>query len=75
MSRFKMTGDELRHAAWWVIPALIVGILLSLLIPRPEIGVIQLSDAIDSTTSESLITQITYARPGSQHPRRGVNHQ
>jgi protease IV len=62
MSRFKITGDELRHAAWWVIPALIVGILLSLLIPRPEIGVIQLSDAIDSTTSESLITQITYAR-------------
>ena len=62
MSRFKITGDEMRHAAWWVIPALIVGILLSLLIPRPEIGVIQLSDAIDSTTAEALITQITYAR-------------
>jgi len=62
MSRFKMTGEELRHAAWWIIPALIVGILLSLLIPRPEIGVIQLSDAIDSTTAEALITQITYAR-------------
>ena len=62
MSAFKMTGDELRRAAWWIIPALIVGILLSLLMPRPEIGVIQLSDAIYSTTAGELITQITYAR-------------
>ncbi len=62
MSHFKMTGEELRRAEWWVIPALIVGILLSLLIPRPEIGVIQLSDAINSITAEALITQITYAR-------------
>ena len=61
MGHFKMTGEELRRAAWWAIPALIVGILLSLLIPPPEIGVIQLSDAIDSTTAEALITQITYA--------------
>ena len=52
----------MRRAEWWVIPALIVGILLSLLIPRPEIGVIQLSDAINSITAEALITQITYAR-------------
>jgi len=62
MSNFKMTGEELRRAAWWIIPALVVGILLSLLIRPPEIGVIQLSDAIDSTTSGPLITQITYAR-------------
>ena len=62
MSRFKITGDELRRAAWWVIPALIVGILLSLLIPRPEIGVIQLSDAIYSTTATDMIIQIDYAR-------------
>ena len=62
MSHFKMTGEELRRAAWWVIPALIVGILLSLLIPRPEIGVLQLSDVINSVTAEALMTQITYAR-------------
>jgi len=62
MSYFRMTGEELRRAAWWVIPALVVGILLSLLIPRPEIGVIQLNDVIDSYTAEPLIAQITYAR-------------
>lgn len=62
MSRFKMTGVELRRAVWWAIPALVIGILLSLLTPRPEIGVIQLSDAIYSTTASELITQINYAR-------------
>ena len=59
MSRFKITGEEFRRSLWWAIPALIVGILVSLVIPRPEIGVIQLSDAIYSTTAADLITQIT----------------
>ena len=62
MSRFKITGEEFRRSLWWAIPVLIVGLLVSLVIPRPEIGVIQLSDAIYSTTAADLITQITYAR-------------
>jgi protease-4 len=46
----------------WVIPALIVGILLSLLIPKPVIGVIRLNDAIYASTAKDLISQIDYAR-------------
>jgi protease-4 len=62
MSPFRMTGEELRRAAGWIIPALIAGILLSLLIPGPEVGVIQLNDVIDSFTAGPLISQIAYAR-------------
>ncbi len=46
----------------WLIPALAAGILISLLIPQPAIGVIRLNDAIYSLTSQDLIAQITYAR-------------
>ncbi len=44
---------------------LVIGILLSLFIKRPQIGVISLDDAIFSTTAQSMITQIIYAR---NHP-------
>ena len=47
---------------WWILPALIAGILLSLLIPRPSIGVIRLNDAIYAATAKDLIAQIGYAR-------------
>jgi protease-4 len=46
----------------WVLPAALAGVLLSLLIPRPAIGVIRLNDALYSQTARDLITQITYAR-------------
>jgi protease IV len=62
MNKFELSGDEIRRLLLWVIPALIAGILLSLLIPRPVIGVIRLNDAIYAATAKDLITQITYAR-------------
>ena len=46
----------------FIVLPLIAGILLSLLIPRPIIGIIQLNDAIMSNTAQDMITQITYAR-------------
>ena len=46
----------------YVIIPLLVGILLSLFIQRPVIGVITLNDAIASGTAQDLITQIIYAR-------------
>jgi protease IV len=62
MKKLDLTGDEVRRFFLWVIPALIVGILLSLLIPNPVIGVIRLNDAIYASTAKDLISQITYAR-------------
>ncbi len=65
MRNLELTGEESRHLLWWAIPALIIGILLSLLIPKPVIGVIRLNDAIYAQTANDLIAQITYAR---EHP-------
>jgi protease-4 len=48
-----------------VVLPLLLGIILSLLIPEPVIGVIKLDDAIASTTAGDLITQLIYAR---EHP-------
>ncbi len=66
-----MTIDqpENRHHTWsfseislWILIPLIVGILISLLIPRPAIGVIYLSDAIYSYSAHDLIQQLSAAR-------------
>jgi protease-4 len=46
----------------WLIPAALVGVLLSLLISKPTIGVIRLNDALYALTARDLIAQITYAR-------------
>ena len=62
MKNLELTGDGVRRYLIWVIPALIIGILLSLLIPKPVVGVIRLNDAIYSSTAKDLIAQITYAR-------------
>ena len=62
MKNTKMTGEEFRHLLWWVIPALVIGILLSLLISKPMIGVIRLNDAIYASTAKDMIAQIAYAR-------------
>lgn len=51
-----------RIALWFGAP-LVLGILLAFLVlPRPVIGTIYLSDAIYAYTSQGLIDQITYAR-------------
>ncbi len=62
MNKPGLTGIGLRQGLLWAIPALIVGILLSLLIPKPVIGVIRLDDAIYASTAKDLISQIDYAR-------------
>jgi protease-4 len=49
----------------WVALPLLAGIVLSLLVPRPVVGVIHLDDQIFSVTAQDLIAQITYAR---EHP-------
>jgi protease IV len=46
----------------YVIIPLVVGILLSLFIQKPQIGVITLDDAIASSSAQDMITQIIYAR-------------
>jgi protease-4 len=45
---------------------LILGIFLSLLIPKPIIGLIYLNDAIGSTTAQEMISEINYARQTPQ---------
>ena len=62
MKKLELTGELIRRYLIWVIPALVVGILLSILVPRPVVGVIRLNDAIYSSTANDLISQITYAR-------------
>jgi protease-4 len=59
-------GRWLRHRAgvialWLVLP-LVLGVLLSLSVPQPIVGVIYLDDAIFSVTARDLIAQIDYAR-------------
>ena len=46
----------------YVIIPLVIGILLSLFVQRPQIGVITLNDAIASGTAQDLEIQIIYAR-------------
>ncbi|MCL5611760.1 MAG: S49 family peptidase [Chloroflexi bacterium] len=65
MKYFEMTPEERNRFLWWAIPALVLGVLISLLIQKPVIGVIRLNDAINAFTAKDLITQITYAR---EHP-------
>lgn len=50
-----------RISIWLIIP-LIIGILLSLLIPRPAVGVIYLNDAIYYYSAHDMIRQISTAR-------------
>ncbi len=50
----------------FILLPLIAGLLLSLLIPRPIVGVIYLSDAIQSNTAQAMIQEIIYARQNPQ---------
>ncbi len=62
MRYLKMASEERGNLIRWVVPALILGLLISLTIPEPVIGIIQLGDAIYPATAKDLIAQITYAR-------------
>lgn len=67
-----MENESMRPKTWTlgsillslVLP-LVIGISLSLLIPRPIVGVIYLDDSIYSSSAKDMITQIVYAR---EHP-------
>ncbi len=61
MKPFELKDEEVRRL-WWILPVLVIGILLSLLIQKPAIGIIRLNDAIYAATAKDLITQINYAR-------------
>jgi len=50
----------------FILLPLIAGLLLSLLIPQPIIGVIYLNDAIQSDTAQQMIQEIIYARQDPQ---------
>ena len=70
MKPLESTGQGFRPL-WWILPALVIGILLSLLIPKPMIGVIRLNDAIYAGTAKDLIAQINYARDHPEISRAG----
>jgi protease IV len=50
----------------WILLPLVLGILISLLIPRPAVGVIYLNDAIYSFSAKDLIQQISTARNSTE---------
>ena len=50
----------------FLILPLVLGVVLSLLIPHPVIGIIRLDDAIYSYSADFLIQQIEYARQHSE---------
>ena len=56
-----LSNPKIRTILWLAIP-LLAGILVSLLIPQPAIGVIQFRDEIYSATAGDLVAQITSAR-------------
>jgi len=64
MTDEKKSRKFLDTGGWvlFVILPLIIGSLLSLLIPKPIIGIIYLDDAIYSYTAQDMIEQIIYAR-------------
>lgn len=53
--------EGIRNGLVWIIIPLVLGILLSTLVPKPIIGVIRLEDAIYSYSAQNMIKQIQYA--------------
>ncbi len=53
---------SLSRIVLWIILPLIAGVLFSLLIPRPSIGLIYVNDAIYSASANEIIQQISTAR-------------
>ena len=50
----------------WVFVPLLLGVLASIAVPRPIIGIIYLDDAIYSSSARMMIAQIRYARETPQ---------
>lgn len=57
-----MSRQTITNLAIWGILPLVVGILLSLLLPRPKIGIIYLNDAIYSSTAHNILQELAVAR-------------
>jgi protease-4 len=57
---------SLSTIALWILLPLVLGILVSFLIPRPVVGVIYLNDAIYSYSAKDLIKQISTARDSAE---------
>lgn len=53
--------ERIRNGLLWIVIPLVLGILISTLVPKPIIGVIRLEDAIYSYSSQNMIKQIQYA--------------
>lgn len=62
----KFNWEQVRPWLLWLALPLAIGILVSLAIPRPVIGIIRLNDAIYAYTAQALNTQIEYARRHSE---------
>jgi protease-4 len=57
-----MSRQTITNLAIWGILPLVAGILLSLLIPHPKIGIIYVNDAIYAYTSHNILQELTVAR-------------
>lgn len=60
-----VSWERLRYVLLWIALPLLLGVLIAAAVPRPQIGIVRLGDAIYETTSAELIAQIIYAR---EHP-------
>lgn len=61
----KFSWEQVRPWLLWIALPLVIGILASMTLPRPVIGIIRLNDAIYAYTAQALNAQIEYAR---RHP-------
>jgi protease-4 len=65
MNQNDSNWERVRTWLLWLALPLVIGILISSLVPQPVIGIIRLEDAIYSYTAQDMIKQIKYA---SEHP-------
>jgi protease IV len=57
----KWLSHPIAHPVLWLALPLVLGVLVSLLVPRPVVGTIYLRDAIYSTSAGEIISQFRYA--------------
>jgi protease-4 len=60
--KWEFHWEQVRTVLIWILLPLLVGLAISVAIPRPIIGEIYLDTEIDSLSARYLITQIDYAR-------------
>lgn len=61
MNSSGLKWEQVRTWLLWAALPLLIGILIATAIPRPVIGMIRLSDAIQPSTARDMIAQINYA--------------